>query len=806
MRLKKYQSRLLEQFRQFLQTVTSLKIDKALRFAYIDHLGDDARAYRPLPDLDQVPYLCIKVPTGGGKTLIGTHAVQIIQDNYTQDKNGKGAALWFVPSDAIRTQTIAALSNKNHPYRAALDAMFGGAVHVLNVEDALSIQPSDLRDNLCIIVASLAAFRRTDPTWLKVFQDNGTLMSHFENIANQDGLNTDSDGNLIFSLANVLGMHNPIVILDEGHNAQTKLSFDMLASLNPSFVLELTATPRSTSNVLIDVPASELKNEHMVKIPIYLTNEPQWQEAIRAGVEERKKLEKLANAEKRETKEYLRPITLLQAEQVKESEKKIHVGQVREFLISDLKIPEEQLAIKTATQDEIAGVNLSSTKCPIRYIITVNALKEGWDCPFAYVLVSVANIGSTVAVEQTMGRILRLPSTKEKRKKKLNYSYVFASSETFTKASAAVIKGLESNGFSREDLREYKGGKVTPEKTEFVQVIKDVNIRVPMISEIGSKDPLAFSRDLLRDAFSLPKEFVPFNVDFHSDQARKVKIDVDKEAGIYRIVQGKLALTINPEDFSEEELLGWLKRNVRHTAVTSEEMGNYLVKALKHALKDHTLDELSINRFRLKERLQEVVLETIQGYTKKQFEDQLKKKKLETKSASFSPPKTTLLSRITDEKFSKHLFERAGHLNGEEIDFAFRIDALENVQWWFRNREKEDFYLQGWKAGKFYPDYIIKTKSGKCVVVEYKGADRLSNEDTGYKQALGRIWEELNPMTNHFFLASKSNADSVVKGILALDSGNKTAFKTTEKFTLSGAAAGKVKRKGRPVRRKSSDL
>lgn len=283
-------------------------------------------------------------------------------------------------------------------------------------------------------------------------------------------------------------------IADEGHNVQTKLSYDLLVDINPSFILEFTATPRSESNVLVKVLASELKAEKMVKIPIWLANVTQWQEAIRDGVNQRNSLEKLAQKEKKETREYIRPIAILQAEQEKESDAKIYVDQVKQFLLDELKIPEEEIAIKTATKDEIKGVDLLSTKCSIRYIITVNALKEGWDCPFAYVLISVANIGATIAVEQTMGRIMRLPKATEKKNIELNNSFVYTSSESFSKAGSAIIKGLEQNGYSRADLRENKG-KIILEKTTYERHIKDDDIKVPYIGYKAKKDALAFNRD-----------------------------------------------------------------------------------------------------------------------------------------------------------------------------------------------------------------------------------------------------------------------------------------------------------------------
>lgn len=123
------------------------------------------------------------------------------------------------------------------------------------------------------------------------------------------------------------------------------------------------------------------------------------------------------------------------------------------------------------------------------------------------------------------------------------------------------------------------------------------------------------------------------------------------------------------------------------------------------------------------------------------------------------------MTRNTEEHFQKHLFEKAGYLNGEETELAFRLDSLENILWWFRSREKQDFYLQGWQPNRFYPDFIVKTKTGKYIVIEYKGEDRLSNEDSQYKDKLGKLWEKLNNNGDKFYMASKANSDEIIKAV-----------------------------------------
>jgi len=763
--LKTYQQRVLNEIREYFEDAKSLGGAKGIRYAFMDKLGDDVQKYKPIEGLEETPFVCIKVPTGGGKTLIASHALEIMHEAYNKEQNRAGLVLWLVPSDAIRQQTLSALRDKNHPYREAIDLHFDGNVKIYTAEEALSgLSKSDLTDNLCIIVSSLAAFRREDSSWLKAFKDNGSLISHFVDVVEEnDFLEKSEDGEVINSLANVIRMNRPIVVLDEGHNAQTTLSFDMFRRMSPSIILELTATPRSESNVLVDVTASELKAEKMVKIPIYLTNVSQWQEAIRDGLSKRSELEKIAKTEQKATKEYIRPIMLIQAEQEKEDDDKVYVAKIKEFLVTDLKVDESEIRIKTAKQDQLVNEPLMSKTSGVRYIITVNALKEGWDCPFAYVLVSASKIGSHVAVEQTIGRILRMPNVKDKKNIELNYSYVYSSTENFSKASSAIVKALESNGYSKDDLRPLNG-PVHAEKISFDRVFKD-KIAIPVLSKKGSDTALAFNKDLVGRSFSLLEHYSDFDFNFINDQDASVKIDLNEKEGIVRLVQGKLVLVYNLDDFSADELGTWLKKNTQNRVISGDEMAEFINKTLAYQLKKFSIQELSINRYKLKESISDAVNRIISSFAKSTFEKLGESRLIVADEIFMDLPDSIVLGRTSPEYFSKHLYERAGHLNGEETDFAFKLNELENIDWWYRNREKEDFYLQGWLSSKFYPDFILKMKSGAYVLVEYKGEDRLSNDDTAWKIQLGDLWQKLNADKHRFYLVGKKEAPNIIRDI-----------------------------------------
>jgi len=328
--LKTYQKRAVEELETYLDLIKTIP-NKGHKIAFIT-LKD--KNYNEL-GLYNVPFVCIKIPTGGGKTLVAAHMLNSIYEKFTQSKNLKGLVLWLVPTTPIKTQTINALKDRSHPYREILDKQFSNEIIIMNVKDAQSIKKSDIENNLCIIVSTVSAFKADKVESRHVMKDNGNLFpEHFEEISKEveKNLEKDVNGETIFSLMNVIKMSNPIIIADEGHHMKTELTTTMFLKMNPSIVVEFTATPLpgSKSNVLVEVGVGELNDENMIKMPIMLWNSQQWQKTIDEGISKRKKLQIIADGEKGE---YIRPIALIQAEQVKEDAKKIHVRKINIIMI-----------------------------------------------------------------------------------------------------------------------------------------------------------------------------------------------------------------------------------------------------------------------------------------------------------------------------------------------------------------------------------------------------------------------------------------------------------------------------------------
>lgn len=393
--------------------------------------------------------ICAKVPTAGGKTFI---AISSIKRFFNIFKRNKMAVVWLAPSDAILSQTLENLRDPKHPYRQKLNVDFSGNVEVYNVEELLTghnFSPFAIEDQLSVFVLSYDVLRAKKKDSRRMYRAN-SVMQQFD-LAEKypESPITDADIDSV-----MVGLYDlsPLVILDESHNAGSPLSTEMLENLHPTLVLELTATPLKSSNVFSLVSAGQLKKEHMVKIPALLYRRDDSTDVITTARDIRNELEEIAKKNEAETGTYIRPIVLFQA-QPKNKEDAQTYDYIKKVLIEKYYIPENQVAIKTSDINDLKNVNLLSKDCEIRYIITVNALKEGWDCPFAYILASLANKNSKTDVEQIIGRILRQPHATRCKYSPLNTSYVLTCSNDFSDTVRAVGQALVMEGFSPKDAR-----------------------------------------------------------------------------------------------------------------------------------------------------------------------------------------------------------------------------------------------------------------------------------------------------------------------------------------------------------------
>lgn len=567
MELKPYQQKVLNDLAEFISYIDKFgRLDLAYK-EFWNSKGvflKDALHPDGLPPyksvIPGVPHVAMKVPTAGGKTFIAANAIRTIFDSFAPGK--EKVVVWLVPSITILDQTVKNLSDRSHPYRQKIDTHFNGRVEVYE-KDALlqgaGFNSTTVKEQLSILVLSYDSFRTKSKEGRKVYQENENLTSFFS---------PEEE----VSLVNAIQKLNPVIIVDESHNAESELSVEMLNTLNPSFVLDLTATPRDNSNIISFVDSFALKKEHMVKLPVLVYNHNEINEVISNAVVMRNNLEQTAKFLEEKGGEYIRPIVLFQA-QPKNSEDKETFEKTKERLIAK-GIPAEQIAIKTASINEIKNIDLMSKDCEIRYIITINALKEGWDCPFAYILASLANKQSKVDVEQILGRILRQPYTKNHEDSLLNMSYVFTASQNFNETLQSIIEGLNKSGFSRKDYRvKQEVIQIEPNAATLKQPLFAVNepqVNYTIVEEIDTK-PIDVSTS---STFVIGNETVSVNTIIETARKEENSFEEKVKAGEEDIAWGytdELAKATNMNPVKEHFKGEYLKINLPQFFISQNE-------------------------------------------------------------------------------------------------------------------------------------------------------------------------------------------------------------------------------------------
>ena len=810
MELKDYQKKTLEQVKHYLEI---LAVFKEKNEKLIDEDPDlsinfPLKAWEKVVSTtyhskknglgEELPDFYLKIPTGGGKTLLACHTIDLINRTYL--KKQTGIVLWIVPTTQIYRQTLANLKNREHPYRQVLDISSAGRTVIL--EKMNRFTKLDVEENLVVMLLMLQSGSRQNKEVLRVFKDNGGFADFFPSEDDREGnekllkefsnLDFFGDENGFYgrvvktSLGNTLRILKPIIIIDEGHKAYSEIARDTIRNFNPSIIVELSATPPQDSNNLVNITGQELNREEMIKLDLHITIKASvdWKDAMLASVEKRNLLEQKAREYEANTGEYIRPICLIQAERTGREQRGIryiHVEDVKEYLIKQCGTPEEEIAIKSSEKDDIEGINLLSKDCPIRYIITKQALQEGWDCPFAYLLTILTNPSSQLSITQLVGRILRQPKARKTKVKELDESYVFCFRQKARELLENVKIGFEVEGLgdlaSRVlvDEGDTEGVEATKERTiGYREIFKkfEGNIYLPkfVIQESEGWRDTNYEMDILSridwgkvDLKSL------VDIPLAEIKAREEKVTVglseDKKKVIEakEFISGEGGLEIN-KVFITRQILDvipnpWIGYEIGKKAIDiflskydKKTVTNNLVFIIeelrKHLEKER--DRLAEQIFRglIEQKVLWFFLLSDKGGYKLPSRIKVKKTSKSLIRQNNTPIQQSLFDFVPDEEF-----------NEMEKSVAIYLDEQEKLLWWYRNLSRQDYYVQGWKKHKIYPDFIFADTDekkqddyNKVYIVETKGL-HLKNEDTDYKNnvfdfcnklGVQKDWRELN--------------------------------------------------------------
>jgi len=789
--LHEYQKKCLEDLRLFFDKAAEMKAGP--RGAFLEITDYDHGKYHSAPQMaDSMPYVCIRLPTGGGKTLLAAHAVGIAAKRYSETE--MPVCLWLAPSNAIVQQTLNALKNRNHPCRIALTEAFAGRdVNCISVSDALRISRADLDSGATVIVATIQSLRQEKTEGRKIYDDNGNLMEHFTSIKPelQDKLRRAPDGAIHQSLDNALQIRRPIIISDEAHNAGTKLSYESLARFNPSCIIEFTATPQTVhdlkngkyaSNVLTQASAFQLKSANMIKFPLNLKVPGDPRETIRAAIEKRNELEKAA----KKSGEYIRPIILYQAENKKGE---TTVEAIEDLLKNDkeFNVKPEEIAVQIGNRKELEKYDLMSPDCSIRHIITVQALAEGWDCPFAYILCTMANFQSPRPVEQILGRIMRLPYASPKKDNALSQCYAYAAKGRFEDVALSLKDTLiKTNGYQKIESdafvpsppsdnigRLFRAGAETPDKP------RKFPVPFIVINEKGKQQPLEFEH-FLDIQWSIAKEKPQLDdFQFPVFARGKATIDVNKEEQVTITaateIREDMTYLDSDKNWTRESLVAFLDEGIKHLDIPQAQSVPYILRAINMLCENNKLVELARHRFHVCRYLERKIQELRHQKAKQGYQQILDTVGTTTCKLQVSASHALMLERGKDYQphsnyegitsFKNHLHENVGELRdeGEEYECARYLDDLKEIDVWVRNLERRpdhSFWLQT-STDKFYPDFVCRLKDGRVLVVEYKGEDRWSNDDSKEKRDIGKIWAELSGGDCLFIMPKGRNLDEI---------------------------------------------
>ena len=817
MELKIYQQNTLDAFSRWLEELseaqkTSMTVIETLRQAGIDEIPDEYHNYpqKAWQNLKQkggvalsagdyitrtddanrpIPHVCFKVPTGGGKTLLAASALERLNRQ-------RGLTLWIVPTKAIYAQTKAALWDKEHPYRKMLERASAGQVKVLEKEDAFN--RDDIANYLCVMLLMLpAANRQKGKEFLRMFKDTGKYPSFFPDSDDIFGdtrmqneytdLECHKKTKLVMqSLFNVFKMLRPVVVLDEAHKAygasKRESNEEFARSINrldPRTVIELSATPNhGISNLLVDIDGTDLKKEEMIKLPVQVksafrknagstTWRDDWQYTLQQAVDELNRLDNEASALENTTDRYIRPIAVVRVERTgkdQRDQERIHAEDARDYL-KHLGVPPEAIRVKSAENDELADEDLLSNTCQVRWIITKSALMEGWDCPFAYLLVMLDNTQAQKALTQLVGRVMRQPHAQLTDKEALNQCYVYCNNTDVAVAVKQIKKGLESEGLTGLD-DQIVGAQTTTETEELLKQAMERRdqfrsqvIYLPVVlhkngddwiqlnyqthilphikwSEIQAPNPNASTAESMvwQSAVVDVGDAPPV---YHDDQ----QPHIDKTTSISDFARRLSDLLPNP--WQAARIATQLRENLKQDGKTEEDIydrRSYLV----HILREHVKHEV------------ETQAEQI-------FRDKLKdgeiKFDLEAKEPNYKLRESYEIEvRADDRPLAKHgksvqlsLFEQVfeQHFDNElERKFAYYLDEQKAMQWWHRiaARQRGEYYVQGWKQQRIYPDFVAMTNEVKGItrvlLFDTKGDQLEGNPDTEYKEKVLKTLEE----------------------------------------------------------------
>ena len=800
--LKDYQQRALATVRGFLEELARWKgEDGAARgqnpdwgFDWAQRAWTATSAQRPYLSRrnglgEQLPAFCLKIPTGGGKTLLATRVIDLVNTHFRHSR--RGLVLWIVPTTQIYNQTLKAFKDRDHPYRQQLDLSSGQRTLIL--EKTTAFGPRDVAENLCVLLLMLPSANRQTKETLRMFRDSGGFdrffppdddpAAHAELLGDHPNLDTFEQtagfwGRYVkTSLGNTVRVLKPLIILDEGHKAYSAGAKATLEGFNPCMIVELSATPVKGANVLVEIFGRELNAEEMIKLDLHIRNRTSgdWQGTLLESIEHRERLEAAARRHEAEAGIYIRPICVIQVERTGREQRKpgfVHTDDVREYLLQHPGIAPEHIAVKTGSTDELKEVDdaggLMSRDCPIRFIITKQALQEGWDCPFAYILTILTNPASRTGLTQLVGRILRQPYASKTGVALLDESYVFCFSRRGAEVLQEVRKGFGLEGLQglegrilEDDPTSPKETLTTRQRSEYRAATRDFVLPAFMIEDTAGWRLVRYEADILSRLPWDEIDLAPLDALALNEGREEVHHLRANLSGDERVLEPEFGGGSEDTDTGagSEPADYFLAASHLLDVVPNPWRGRELARrAFECLLERHPAEQVAANHAFVLEELRRQVEMERDRLSREVFAGLLASGKMRflvvaedldfnRLPAEIEVPKAKQANRTDGAPYQQNLFDvtTEDDLNGLENKVATYLDQQARLFFWYRNRARKDYYVQGWKPRRIYADFIVTLRGDEpgtdddfhqVFVVETKGVHLKASDDTEYKRSV----------------------------------------------------------------------
>lgn len=411
---------------------------------------------------------------------------------------------------------------------------------------------------------------------------------------------------------------------------------------------------------------------------------------------------------------------------------------------------------------------------PFEWIITKAALQEGWDCPYAYILVSLDNTGSERAMTQLIGRVLRQPFQRRTSAAALNECYVYCLRATAASVSTQVKKALEKEGYegdldamvSTEGPGRSGSTRTAKIRDDFTSLYRkpfEGKVYLPHFSVRTGEDvePLDYFRHLLAavDVDRFPYGEIDWKLADELAKARDRFYSVTLGEGLTRETDTQADLLE-----TDEQVLGWITAGLGIDYLSFKQLRR-IVQRVYGRLCETELGlggRLALAKFTVREKLLAFIREQVNHQTEAAFAKLYEEDRLcfflECKHCRFEVPASIEIKAVRPmvheggHAIAKSLFDYVEDESENEYEraVALCLDSQKDVLWWYRNLVgAEHFAIQGPRRERVRPDFVVKRDDvdhepvHDVLVLESKGKHLAGNQDTRYKRLVAEYFSKV---------------------------------------------------------------